>query len=895
MPTDALPDLHARRILLVVQEPSLADTISYLLRDAGFLVETAYNVGDALAAQHDRFSAAVLDSNMRDREGRSLFDLVSAHPTFSALPLILLNDFPATSAPEGGARVDGLALLRRVGETIWQREAAAAKGARTPQPDDTLILPALSDAAIRSDETPLHTARRAFDAHLQQQLAALKTLSALGRSISSVLDLNAVLNQIVQAATTLTGAEEGLLLLPDEEDSALYLRAMKGIDDDSAQNFRIRSADTLIGNVYRTGEPVLVGDQGLLRVKTQYFVRSLVYVPMTYQGRVIGVLGVNNRHSGRLFTATDQELLLDLAAHAAIAIENARLYEERVQQNRQLTTLVEAGMAVNSTLALGDVLLALCRQVIKAFDVEGCLVQQLDAGGEHLRPLAWVSHAAWRSSNAPRLGLDSRPMLLRAIRENAFYVVTREQKDERWREELARLDRLGMQGMVVLPLRPGPQPALGALEIFYRGDMPEIGAEFRSQMRAQALEIAARLAEKRGAQPGQETMAAVRHLASAAGANWFVIWTLPDAENEPGQIMRAAEYGAAVYLDAPFPGPQLIIPEIRPVLERRSVLNHHVRESGLPETIYAQMAALGALSLLCLPLRIKDTIFGMFTIYGTLEARRFRPDEISLASALITQAGTTIENARLYHDLQRSLEDLKQAQASLVQAARLSTMGQLAAVVAHQINNPLTTVMVDSEIILQDLTEDSPIRDGVLAIRRAGERAHAVVKRLLSTARSNRSDDDRQWVEVNQTIRNTLDLVNTHIERSRIRLEAHLDDSAPARVLISPGLLEDVWLNLLLNGRDALLNVPHARLVIRSQCGGDHLTVTVQDNGPGILPENLTQIFEPFFTTKPPGEGTGLGLHVCKQVIEQCGGTISVESMVGQGTTFSITLPVRAG
>src|SRR5581483_8187576 len=138
-----------------------------------------------------------------------------------------------------------------------------------------------------------------------------------------------------------THAEEGMILLPDEEGKALYIRAMKGVDDASARNFRIKTEDPLVGRAYKSGEPILIGDRGWQRVKTEYFVKSLLYVPMTYKGQTIGVLGVNNRLVDRVFTAHDQELLLDLAAHAAIAIENARLYEERLLQNRQLTTLVE--------------------------------------------------------------------------------------------------------------------------------------------------------------------------------------------------------------------------------------------------------------------------------------------------------------------------------------------------------------------------------------------------------------------------------------------------------------------------------------------------------------------------------------------------------------------------
>ncbi len=258
----------------------------------------------------------------------------------------------------------------------------------------------------------------------------------------------------------------------------------------------------------------------------------------------------------------------------------------------------------------------------------------------------------------------------------------------------------------------------------------------------------------------------------------------------------------------------------------------------------------------------------------------------------MTRAATAIENARLYNDREQSLADLQEAQASLVQAARLSTMGELAAVVAHQINNPLTTIIVDSELILQEKNLSGPIHEGVTAIHRAGQRAHTVVKRLLSTARRDISQESLQPTDAHATIHNTLELITTHIERSKVRLQIKLDEAEPVYVQAAPGQLEDVWLNLLLNARDALLNRPEATIMIQSEHTDHSLEVSVCDNGPGISNEVLKHIFDAFFTTKPHGEGTGLGLYICKQIVDRCGGTVQVESVLNEGTCFYVSLPI---
>ncbi len=870
---DILPDLNAARILVVEANLSTAERIVKALRQAGYSVQNAYNVGDAIAADHSRFDLALVNGAMRDRDGRSILDTIKQHPTFARLPVLTVTE---NSDDEN-------ALLSRVEQLLSQKRAQPAARRSTAELKRTESGPLLAD-----DDTSTKPSRVTFDAHLQQQLAELKTLSSLGRSISSVLDLSEVLNEVVEAATTLTRAEEGLLLLPDEERKALYIRAMKGVDDNSARNFRIKAEDPLVGRVYKSGQPVLVGDKGWQRVKTEYFVKSLLYVPMTYKGQTIGVLGVNNRLVDRVFTFHDQELLLDLAAHAAIAIENARLYEESLLRNRQLTMLVEAGRAVNSTLALDDVLKTICQQIIQALNANGCLISRYDSDSGELRPLASARYGIWRPEEGPTCPLDERPMLKEALSQNAFFVVRHHQKGGKWEEERQNLTLEGAEQMAMVPVRSGTQPAIGTLELYYRGRAPEVTTEFRAHARNVALEILALVIQKAGTLPVSSIFSSAQKILESTGANFMFLSLLPG-----NQQVRVVECGTAIFLNEPHPPPN-VFPSDMTAFGDGSALTYHARETALPDAVRAAMLAYGAAAILCLPLIVKGKAIGAVTIYDTLEARRFQPGEMSLAWTLVAQAAAAIDNARLYRDLEQSLSDLRQAQASLVQAARLSTMGELAAVVAHQINNPLTTIMVDAELFLQDLSPSDPMYEGLTAIYRSGQRAHAVVKRLLSTARRNSPSDPLEWIDVHETIHHTLELVTTHIERSKVGLKIELDEAQPAFTKGAPGHLEDLWLNLLLNARDALVNVPGATIEIRSHRLDGTLEVAIQDNGAGIPPEIQDSIFEPFFTTKPPGEGTGLGLYICKQIVDQCQGIIQVETTPGKGTCFRISLPVQS-
>ncbi|GAB4546068.1 MAG: hypothetical protein OHK0023_05290 [Anaerolineae bacterium] len=912
---EVLGKLNAKRILLVEHDIQTATQLGALLRRAGYEVENAYNSGDALAASHDRFAVALVNSSMKDRNGKNILQVIRDHASFAKLPVLLLDEPGAdvTSANANPSAAQARLLARIAAQLAKERQSNITQvisgRANGPSRRTTGTLTAVRDTQAMPpslEDDPSHRSRAVIDAQYRQ-LAALRTLSELGRSIASVLDLDEVLNKIAEAAATLTSAEESLLLLPDEQDEALYLRAMKGVDESNAKNFRIRSTEPLVGRVYRTGEPIIVADeQGLTRVKTEYLIRAAIYVPMQFKGKLIGVLGVHNRRVPRQFNVHDQELLTDLAAYAAVAIENARLYEDRMVQNRQLETLVEVGMSVNSTLTLSNVLMTISRQIIKAIDVSACLIEQrasvtqereTKTGDTAVLPenelftLAQTWQAAWSVTNAPLISLDARPMLKQSLQQNIAYIAGREQGSAKLNAELNILREVGAERLTVLPLRVGNNVPFGLIELYYRATVPSEppSSEMRARIRSHAAEIYALLRLKPEVRPAPQVFEHAHAILNQSGADWLVMHVLNERNDH---LLRILQYGAGVFLDPPRPEMPLIPIELQPVLDKDS---HPVyvtaTQADLPETLREMLVGYGAESALFLPMQIKGKVAGMFTIYDTNATRVFSQDEMNLAMAMVSQAATAIENARLYRDLERSLTNLKQTQASLVQAARLSTIGELAAVVAHQINNPLTTIIVDSEIMLHDMKPGDPNHEAITAIHRAGQRAHTVVKRLLSAARRN-GDDKPQWIEVHQTIRNTLELVSTHIERGQVRFEVELDVSVPSYVLAMPNQLEDAWLNLLMNARDAIQDMPSPAMGILSRRAKDQLDVMVWDNGSGIPPNYRDRIFEPFFTTKPPGHGTGLGLYICKQIIVQAGGKISVDSAPNQGTLFRVRLPV---
>jgi signal transduction histidine kinase/CheY-like chemotaxis protein len=184
---------------------------------------------------------------------------------------------------------------------------------------------------------------RDIDQQLERRVKELNILYGVGKSVTSLLDLEKVLNRIVEAAVFVSGAEEGSLMLVDKDTGELYLRAARNLGETFARGFRLKVEHSIAGQVVKTGKPILQStqDEETLKVKTGYLVKSLVNVPLKAKDEVIGVLAVNNKISSKPFTDNDVHLLSALADYATIAIVNAQLYEETKRWSEELEHKVE--------------------------------------------------------------------------------------------------------------------------------------------------------------------------------------------------------------------------------------------------------------------------------------------------------------------------------------------------------------------------------------------------------------------------------------------------------------------------------------------------------------------------------------------------------------------------
>ena len=228
----------------------------------------------------------------------------------------------------------------------------------------------------------------------------------------------------------------------------------------------------------------------------------------------------------------------------------------------------------------------------------------------------------------------------------------------------------------------------------------------------------------------------------------------------------------------------------------------------------------------------------------------------------------------------------------LLQAQRLSSVGELASSVAHEFNNILATIINYAQIGQKSPNAASQAQ-AFEKILRGGQRAAAIVSSMLGFARNNSAT--REDTDLVSLVEEVLLLTEKDLSKNRVQLEKRFH-GRPKAVMV-PGQIEQILVNLVLNARQAMPNGGRLKVEVGENSLGDTVEVKIADNGAGISPENLRQIFEPFFTTKVPDEngrgGTGLGLSVCRQIIEQHHGRIRVESVVGKGSTFIVKLPKR--
>ncbi len=309
-------------------------------------------------------------------------------------------------------------------------------------------------------------------------------------------------------------------------------------------------------------------------------------------------------------------------------------------------------------------------------------------------------------------------------------------------------------------------------------------------------------------------------------------------------------------------------------------------------------------SELCVPLKQGSVVFGAVDVRSGQPNAFTSNDQLaieSLAGVLSTVESSASQYQRLEETIRQlreaqmevraRLEAQQQAESRLVQAAKLAAVGEMAAGIAHELNNPLTTVTGFAELILDEIPEGDQRRADMEMVLREGLRARSVVRRLLEFARQ--GEHTRSRCDLNEILDDVLALTRHFIHTSGVQLDLSLDRELPW-VSVDSNQIKQVFLNLLHNALHAMPTGGSLRIRTEVARRDERAwaVVRIQDTGIGIEEKDLERIFEPFFTTRGGRGGTGLGLSVTYGIVMDHGGKIEVQSRHGEGSTFAVWLPI---
>jgi two-component system NtrC family sensor kinase len=740
--------------------------------------------------------------------------------------------------------------------------------------------------------------------HLQreaQRTIQLRQLAEASLLINAELSLDRVCQAVTDKAREIIGAHQAVLAMPVDEHGEQAFHAISLSDQAHARRSSEGQLDASglyvlvdrLNNAVRQSHTALdenpAWSSSSKDVETSLSMRGWLAAPLTGRdGRNIGLIHLSEKDEGA-FTADDEAILVQLAQMASVAIENSRLYRqaqeeirERQRAEAQLRRSEQelADFFNNAAMGLhwvgpdGSILrvnqaelnlLGYCREEyvgrhIAEFHVDphvsADILRRLHAGEELHN---YEARLVCKDGSINHVLIDANVLWEEGqfIHARCFTrdITAQKQAEAAVQQAYAELERRVQERTALLEMMQ---------------DITRAANEATSS--AEALQFAVdRICAYTGWPVGHV------YLAVAAGADRWAptsIWHLDAPERFAAfqQATQVVEFAVGEGLIGRIGA--LGKPEWSG--EMTTNLAVHRRRAALEAGLTAGFA---------LPILVGHEVAGVLEFYTTEMMAPHRP----LLEAM-TQIGTQLGRAV---ERERAAEQFQRQQDTLLQREKLAAMGSLLASVAHELNNPLAVIMMQADLLSEE-SKYAPQAEQAKAITQAAERCMRIVHNFLTLARQH--PPERQAVALNTVVEGVMELLVYGLRVDNIEVEWQLADNLP-RLWVDPHQLHQVMVNLVTNAHQALREVPLPRrltLTTRYDPLQTCVILEVADTGPGIPPAIQARIFEPFFTTKPPGVGTGLGLPLCRGIIEAHAGSISVHSQPGQGSVFRIVLPVPA-
>ncbi len=869
-----------------VLEAALEETIRVLGAEAGavFLAEPAEDA-QRPAAQRGFPEQALSGIAAVAAEGQLL-----ANPEGAQLLRLAEDSRPACCrlAAQGWAELVAVALRARQGGLGLLLVGSRRKGAFT-----TATLPLAagigSQISVAAENARLHE-------QVQARTRYLEILQMINERLRSTLPLREVLDIIAEGATRAVDGVASVILIHDSAQACLRVGAFYGnvllnaalkLTGRSVDSYCIPSAGEHPAAVaYREGRlqewggglrtltvdlRPAVPEAAIPLVDAAIGAQCGACLPLPAGDKTVGVLVL---FSPRLRLSAQERLMLTgLADQGGLAVESARLFEE-TQRLRAFNENIVQGVA----------------EAIFIQDERGAVTFMNPAAESLLGTgVAGLKGRQWEQLVGAASAQEAGALPPQAVR----------------RYETELLDSKGRPIPVIVSSRPLQQEGRAAGILSACTDISE---RVRTERLLQALNRAA-LAMAR-ALTHEEIFAAVASECSSLGCPCLLLLHDPQRQvlrvshlsygEEELEMFRRTTGMLPTDIDLPI---AKVVEEWERLSRRETVVIQHGAKMlgelvpGVSAPQAAELArGLGLDTCIAAPLVTDGDVMGVFAVASIT----LRDRDVPAIAALANQIAAAWHKNDLLLELRENLQELRKVQNQLIHAQKMEAIGRLAGGVAHDFNNQLTVILGNAEMLLEKARGDEKMRQEIEEILNTAQRSAQLTQQLLAFSRKQFSRpvslDPRELLH-------NMERMLRRLIGEDIELELRLAPNT-GWIHADPGQLEQVLMNLAVNARDAMPQ--GGRLVISSANStldqmsllgqgelppGRYVVLAVSDNGTGIEAEALEHLFEPFFTTKPAGVGTGLGLAIVYGIVRQSGGSITVESEWGKGSTFSIYLP----
>ncbi|PYO51965.1 MAG: hypothetical protein DMD84_11110 [Candidatus Rokuibacteriota bacterium] len=882
MPSSVRKDGSRPKILHVEDNPENRMLVRAILEAEGYtIIDAEDGLTGIEAAIREEPALILLDVNLPAVDGYEVVSIIKSFPAFATTPIIAVTAYAMEGDRQRSlvAGCDGY-IQKPIDVDTFPRQVAEflhGKREHVEEREQGVYLRELNQRLVYRLVNQVEELKR-LNQHFVRRAAQLADLHRAVQDITSELGVQAMLEQLLPNLARALGTSQ-LAVTITEADVRVAVTGAPPAD-------RPRSV--------LTGSGVAPLDD---------WMEAEWRLPLTVRGRAVGQM------TARLVlppgAKADEEQLLNIVANqVAIAVENSRLYDGVLRRAAEQQSLVEAGHLLASTLKVEEVLQRFTELVRTRLRVDVVRI--------------WLHEHDTDYRLAAQAGLAEKPELAHmrfAPGEGAVGRIMEHltplqipdlQVDPRFRER-AWAQAEGLLSFVGVPLMLDDVP-IGVLLCWtrHRRDFTSDDVAL-----AQALATSAAVGI-RNARLHEETQLRLRHtetlvtVSQAVGATLDLSEVLRRATREmvralggdtgvawlvtPGTEQLVPLVGYHVPKDLVAKASSLALRRDTPFFERlRAHGTLAVSDSASGEWNDMPMAGLiDHKSILIQPMFWKGHVMGGFTVLWSRDRHRFSSDEMRLAEGIALQGALAVENSRLFEGVKEQMAELKRTQAQLVQSTKLAAIGELAANIAHEINNPLTTVLGFASFLAERIAPTDPMREELGLIQEEASRARDIVRDLLQFSRQR--DFSPESADVNTVLEQVIAMVRRQGALNVITVDERYEPDLPA-VELDVSRIKQVFLNIINN---AVYVMPNGgSLTVRTETANGGVRIAFADTGPGIAPEHRDRIFDPFFTTKPEVSGTGLGLSVSLGIVQSHGGTIEVETEVGRGTTFTVALPLR--